>query len=139
MKNPATGQTAAYEEVWRDEEAQVVTTEKEGKKRCVVLDLLRGSKTAEKPKNENDRILRGRVIRIGSWCQGIVKNQDSSVVVERWEWTGVQEGWVRRFRCGEGVVPCSATWEPRERGELVEGEKVESEEVVWTVVESYEW
>lgn len=77
---------------------------------------------------------RGMVIRIGGWCQGVLR-MGEGFTVERWERGGV--GWERIFREGVGEVPCGVVCEGVGEGGR-EGEVVEFGGGVWRVVEVWE-
>ena len=87
MVNPSTGRDTPYEEVWDDVEP---TTTGSGLN-CVVLEL-----------DEGER--RGRVVRLGRYCQGFVRVGEG-IALERWEWVGGR-GWTRTVRMGALAVPC---------------------------------
>ncbi|KAF7563084.1 hypothetical protein G7046_g1012 [Stylonectria norvegica] len=81
MINPSTGKETAYDELWWDVEpsgkAVVLQVESEG--------------------------LRGSVVWLGQYCQGLMKDGDA-ITAERWE---LKDGeWKRLVRVGEGVLPC---------------------------------
>jgi hypothetical protein len=91
MVNPETGLQTEYEEVWIERELDPVP-EDEGSQ-VVVLDFDKGVER------------RGRVVRVGKLCQGLLREQDQ-VVAERWEWDE-ERGWVRSKLVGrDGALPC---------------------------------
>lgn len=94
MVNPATGQEQDYEELWAE-----VPNEPAGNpssKLCVVM-------VAQHSKSGTPT---GLVIRLGRYCQGVLRVGDK-FVVERWLWS-VQAGtWKRVVRIGDGEIPCS--------------------------------
>jgi len=110
QKHPETGGETEYEELWHDLEVSPL-----GKKQNRSSMVLR----AHKP----ERKVRGLVVKIGGWCQGMLKTGDD-LTVERWERKPatpsdgeavVEEGrqeerthndWVRTFRVGKGTLPC---------------------------------
>lgn len=130
MVNPATGVLTPYEEMWRDVAA--VATGADKVKYCVVI-------TMDDPVHR----ARGMVVRIGQWCQGLLKIGDETTV-ERWEYVAgetkegeVAEGdWTRCVRLGQRFLPCAVTFKAEE---LAPGSVVKHEEMVWVVQEKYEW
>ena len=140
MVNPATGQVQGYEELWKDIPAQTV-----GKEKSPVTVVLR----AENPLMAT----RGMIIRVGSWCQGIVR-VGNEVGVERWRYRvvasgikgansgiydGTQDGerweeggWERVVKAGEPSLPCGVCWE---RPELKVGGEVYNGGLKWEVIE----
>ncbi|KAL1895616.1 hypothetical protein Sste5346_005085 [Sporothrix stenoceras] len=141
MENPATGQVAAYEEVWRDI-APVSSFPENGKPpRCLVLQM-HNTET-------NDR---GVVELLGQFCQGISRTQKEGVTVERWQWLPTESmargdgrnevyrssspssTWQMLFRHGSGSLPCVCAITGAEK--LAEGETVTSGGATWTVVEA---
>jgi len=100
MRDFDDGKVKAYQEVWRDE---VV-----GDTECVVLEL---DDTADGLRAV------GVVVRLGDWCQGILRNGES-VTVERWD----QRRLV--FRHGEGQLPCGLTYDSnREKSIFLDGQE----------------
>ncbi|KAI4192730.1 MAG: hypothetical protein LQ350_008575, partial [Teloschistes chrysophthalmus] len=88
-RNEETGKVEEYEELWT--EMPLVTPGFDEGNQCVVLKV-----------EEHSGRTRGMVIKIGGWCQGILKKGES-VTVERWCW---EEGWKRVVRFGDEVLPC---------------------------------
>ena len=110
MVNPATGRRQEYEECWTDEEGEGV----------VVLVLEDGG-------------AKGMVVRVGGWCQGIIKvvrGGEAEVSVERWK-REEHGGWKRVVRLGRLWLPCAVTWE---RG-MRRGGEVKYHGFEWRVVE----
>ncbi len=113
-KNPETGEETNYEELWHDLEIESI-----GKHHNHSSVVMR----AENP----DKNLKGMVVKVGGWCQGITKVGDE-LTVERWEhklgfmsederealkrngWkTAIgktRNGWIRTFKSGKGFLPC---------------------------------
>lgn len=119
QKHSVTGLDCAYEELWADLDVEVVGNEKT--RISVVL------------KTENsDKRARGLVVRVGSWCQGILKVGDK-LTIERWQW--INSGWYRTLRIGDGVLPCGATFIDRT---FVEDNTLQSSDL-WNVVENFCW
>ena len=141
--NPFTGNMWAYEEFWTD--LEVEGTPKEGDldppKWSVVLRL-----------EALEHGVRGLVVRVGRYCQGIVmKGEDWSV--ERWEWSesGEEEaggeeaekdvekevgGWKRTVKIGDHFLPCAMTFQPEI---LKEGGTVRYYDYVWVCEERVAW
>ncbi|PHH83016.1 hypothetical protein CDD82_3928 [Ophiocordyceps australis] len=82
--NPATGTEEAYQEVWEDNEVRASA--------CLVLSLDDGGR-------------RGMVIRLGRYCQGLLRSA-SGLTVERWRWNDAG-GWAMVVRMGGERIPCS--------------------------------
>ena len=122
--DPVTGETQAYEEHWTD--LPINSTSASQTKMCVVLRL---DATAQG--------VRGVVVRLGGWCQGVLV-KGSDVTVERWEFVeGEGDGeWKRRVRIGDAFLPCAVTWK---EGEVQVGGLVEYFDFVWGVEEAVEW
>lgn len=126
MVNPATGAVGEYEEMWED---LLPTTTDDAKRWSVVVVL-------------DDRVhgAKGMVVRVGGWCQGIVK-VGGEVCVERWRFDkGDEEGrkgeWKRVVRLGRLFLPCSLTFEPER---VREGSKVVYGDFEWWVEELFSW
>ncbi|KAK8194183.1 hypothetical protein M8818_007371 [Zalaria obscura] len=126
MVNPDTGKMQQYEEFWRDERAELAGDGGgKGKRACVVLTL-----------EDEAAGARGVVVRVGQWCQGILKVK-GEVTVERWGWVGGEKGgWKRVVRLGRMFLPCALAFEV---GRVVEGSKVSYGDYRWTVTEVSEW
>lgn len=153
MENPATGQVAPYEEVWRDiapvsalpwrKNAPVsLLPEEDRRPRCIVLQL-------HDPET-NDR---GVAMLLGQFCQGIARTEKDGVTVERWQWRPAgplsngegghgdrsdspESAWHLLFRHGSGSLPCFEALSHPER--LTEGKTVTGLDRtgMWTVVEA---
>lgn len=118
MLNPDTGKVTEYEEVWNDE--KVESQREDGKVDVVVLvlDGYEGKAT-------------GMVVRVGQWCQGVMRVGDNHVVVERWGWEA-KMGWRREVRLGDMWMPTGVAMEAKD---LVMGGKVVLGDYEWRVVE----
>lgn len=131
MVNPETGKLTRYEESWVDLKVAVTEVGGEGKRWSVVLGL-----------EDEVNGVKGMVVRVGQWCQGIIKAR-GEVAVERWEWvvettaTGGSKGdWKRVVRLGRLFLPCSFTFRP----EMVcEGNVAEYGDYKWEVKEVFPW
>ena len=150
QKHPVTGADTEYEELWHDLEVDAF-----GKKHNRSSLVLR----AEQPESD----VRGMAIKIGGWCQGILKTGDA-LTIERWEWkssggpdndeTSIEggkqaartnNGWVRTFRYGEGSLPCEEMCDRTSgrfglhaiiKRQLDAGSESELD---WKVIEEYYW
>ncbi|KAI4146469.1 MAG: hypothetical protein LQ340_005923, partial [Diploschistes diacapsis] len=144
MPHPDTGLMTDYEELWRDLPPQKLTHEP-GALSFVL-------------KAENKVLgTRGLIIRVGSWCQGVIRS-GADIGVERWRFGGVpllgggegalldgaigrvDEGltknmWERVVKIGEMSLPCQVCWE--KGWELKVGEEVVSGGLKWEVVEKF--
>jgi len=119
MLNPDTGLEAEYEEVWRSEELVAAAGG------CVVLQT----------EEDGARGERGVVMRLGQYCQGILRVGEE-ITVERWVWSEGGGAWERVARFGEDQLPAQAhVLVDREDGWEVGGE-VECSGRVWKVVEA---
>lgn len=129
----AEGKMVRYEELWEEISLPKKGGIQDSFRRCVVL------KTVE----EEGRM--GTVIRIGGYCQGILKEKQhgGGVTVERWEFEEREggKGWERTVRFGEGELPCedliNGTLAKEEEEE--EGKKVIVGGLGWEVCEVASW
>ncbi|KAL8724976.1 MAG: hypothetical protein Q9166_007650 [cf. Caloplaca sp. 2 TL-2023] len=119
-----TGEVRRYEELWG--EVELDTVEGGEGRTCVVART-----------DEEGVDWRGMMIRIGGFCQGILKGRDG-LAVERWEWVRGEGGgkWERTVRFGEGELPCG---EIVDGGEFEEGVKMDCGGIRWVVVEVATW
>jgi len=135
MVNPDTGKLTEYEECWLDVKVKAVDLgvggeagDDEKSRTCVVLVL-----------HDDEHKARGMVVRVGQYCQGVVK-VGKQFALERWEWKAAKEegsggqsgGWKRLARVGDWWLPCGAAL--REDLLKLDGE-VKHQEMVWKVVE----
>ncbi|KAI5852440.1 hypothetical protein DFP73DRAFT_1850 [Morchella snyderi] len=143
-----TGLVGDYEEVWRDSEPEP--------RAAAVLVL--GEHAQRRVGPESDASARGCVVRLGRWCQGVMK-VDGKVTAERWVLGVGESEWSRVWKCGEGVMPCMvACVEQRAeevqgrrvasthgasqievRTEIHEGDEIELADYKWRVVEKATW
>lgn len=100
MVNPETGVESEYEEMWRDIPVWRPKTWNEGSASCVVL-------VCEMP----ERGIRGAIMRLGHWCQGVLRVGEE-VWVERWRFVNEEERgkWCLVVRVGDGKVGCEAVF-----------------------------
>ncbi|KAJ4305516.1 hypothetical protein N0V90_001047 [Kalmusia sp. IMI 367209] len=105
--NPATGRMHSYEEFWTDVAIKATPSlaDPDPPIWSVVLRL-----------DEPEQDVRGCIVRLGQYCQGIVM-KGSYVTVERWEFSvgeGEKEGdWKRTVRMGDQFLPlCAVAFGP---------------------------
>jgi hypothetical protein len=130
------GRVVAYEELWEELEIRGVPNEHGETKYASVL--LQTSDT-----NGYGDPVRGVVIRVGGFIQGILRKGDS-VTVERWVYSWGKPGskginrprWKCAFRLGPEGLPCAAAMR---EGELEEGMKVDFMGYEWDVGECLVW
>ncbi|KAK3390704.1 hypothetical protein B0H63DRAFT_388500 [Podospora didyma] len=110
MVNPATGRETDYEEVWRSEPIQAVPVmigpgprgAENGVTVCVVLEL----EEIEEGKVKK----RGMVMRLGQYCQalvreGFVEGGDEKITIERLQWDADKGKWMTQVRIGDAEMP----------------------------------
>ncbi|EDU51467.1 hypothetical protein PtrSN002B_000605 [Pyrenophora tritici-repentis] len=126
--HPALGAVKTHEEMWRDVDA--VATNEAGTKLCVVLRC-----------QADHAGVRGLVVRVGQFCQGIIMQRESTTV-ERWEWDDNHPGetekekWQRTVRIGGAFLPCSVAL----RAEVLGlGAVIRFHDFEWVVEELWEW
>ncbi|CAF9928970.1 MAG: hypothetical protein ALECFALPRED_004183 [Alectoria fallacina] len=108
--DPVSGEETEYEELWHD--LQVEAFGKKHNRSSLVM-------RADQP----ERMIRGMAVKIGGWCEGLLKIGDG-LTVERWEWRSTDSAsnvapteaskeekrthndWIRTFRLGDGTLPC---------------------------------
>mgnify|MGYP004510062419 CR=1 FL=1 len=127
--HPHLGRVAGHEEGWRDVDAR--STSPSGSKISVLLRC-----------RDDERGVRGVVVRVGQFCQGIVMVADE-VATERWEFQidGDKElleekRWNRTARTGDFFLPCAVTFRPEVLGL---GGSVRCRGFEWVVEEVWEW
>ncbi|KAH0408225.1 hypothetical protein KCU90_g22147, partial [Aureobasidium melanogenum] len=124
MYNPLTKSEQAYEELWVDYSASAV----DGARWSVIIDL-----------DDPEHNAKGRVVRVGEHCQGILKVGEH-VTVERWrfEVSGKESkgDWKRHARLGDLFLPISLALTPEQ---LVEGNILTYGDYTWVVKEVYSW
>lgn len=133
--NRAIGYDQAYEELWDD--IDIRPTYPSTSNVCVVMRL-------ENPK----AVARGVIIRLGQFCQGILR-QGSQWVVERWEFVEEMEGegtneekivggnWQRTVKVGDMFLPCAVAFQTDVVPAV--GMKVKVDGGEWFVEESTQW
>ena len=121
--HPVTGLQTGYEELWGDMEVEKVGEDKERVSIVLKFDEVDGN------------LSRGMIVRVGRWCQGIIKS-DGLLAIERWHWIDEVNKWERVVNIGDGNLPCAATFETR----LTKGKStVASHGQEWKVVETFTW
>ncbi|KAM5538588.1 hypothetical protein V8D89_007617 [Ganoderma adspersum] len=121
MRHPESGEIREYEEAWKDPPVLAVA----GRRLSVVLET--------KPNASGARAT-GMVVRVGQFCQGILR-VGAVIVVERWAWTE-DGGWELSARIGDGTdLPCDVTWD----GGLAAGDECSRNGVSWIAKEVYTW
>ncbi|KAF2819017.1 hypothetical protein CC86DRAFT_149914 [Ophiobolus disseminans] len=129
MFHPSVDAVKTHEEMWFDPPVQATSHSGDGKKICVVLRA-----------QDDVAGVRGVIVRLGQFCQGILKIGDGTTV-ERWEWgcEGKEEGektWRRTARVGGLLIPCSAAFREEVLGM---GAKVRYGSYEWVVEEVWAW
>ena len=125
MVNPEKGIVEKYEECWVDLEPKRVGTEERLK--CWALKM--------EEKGEEGEVVRGMIVRIGEYIQGVVR-RGGEVAVGRWVWSEGKD-WERLVGIGKLDVPAEV---------LEVGYKIHQEEkfmsgdgLEWVCVESIGW
>lgn len=119
MVNPETGLETDYEEIWVDEEPRPVPSDLG--KQVVVLDF-----------QGRDESQRGRVVKVGRFCQGLLRDGDA-ITAERWEWQE-SKGWWRSKKMGHGDdLPCEKVLRDWDGSE---GATFKHDGRTWTVIEA---
>lgn len=148
-RDPKTGVVSEYEELWAD-----LPVDRVGGEAHFISAVLR--------LQDDERNARGMVVRVGGWCQGLLKI-GNDVTLERWKWVPKGPGlkadaalidametdkthdqvdpddvgdWVRVARLGVGFLPCAVTFNPVM---AKEGTVIEAGDASWKVVEKYQW
>ena len=147
--DPVTGEKSEYEELWRDLEVEAF-----GKKHNRSSLVMRA--------DEAEKNLSGMAIKIGGWCEGIMK-VENELTVERWEWKPTdcainvstteaskekgqtRNDWIRTFRTGQGSLPCKMMCS-RTEGKFGLSTVLKcstdddwKNEIEWKMVEEYYW
>ncbi|TBU37422.1 hypothetical protein BD309DRAFT_876479 [Dichomitus squalens] len=131
MRHLESGEIREYEEGWKDLVILPVGGPETGRRTSVVLET--AFDASDKSAVAGTR--RGLIVRVGQFCQAILRD-GPSIVVERWLWTA-DEGWKMLARIGEGAhLPCDLTWS----GEaLASGDHCSKEGIPWVVKEVRVW
>ncbi|KAL8922152.1 MAG: hypothetical protein Q9208_005347 [Pyrenodesmia sp. 3 TL-2023] len=127
--DPSTGKEESYEELWEELPTEKLTSGNNARV-CTVLRT-----------EDQEKMGRGMIIRLGDYCQGIFK-KGGEVTVERWEWWNVSEisssndKWYKMVTIGTNDMPCDEVLgsEPP-----LEGQKIQRAGITWNVVEVSTW
>ncbi|KAH9890124.1 hypothetical protein C8Q73DRAFT_706780 [Cubamyces lactineus] len=126
MRHPDTGEIREYEEAWKA--VSVIPGGGGGPPR----PLKEGERVSVWLEMRNDEAhRRGSVVRVGQYCQGIVRD-GPTVSVQRWMWT--DGAWTKVAQVGDFDIPCAATW-----ATFNEGETREHNGDIWEVKEVTIW
>lgn len=127
QKHPDTGEEVEYEELWTDLVINVIP--EEGGRYSTVL------------KHESEDA-KGLFVRVGGWCQGILK-EGGKLTVERWRWATQENDehqgpgyWKRIVRFGDGEMPSPTLYKGIKDSKDT---TVVSGELKWEVVENHRW
>lgn len=124
--NFQTGAMQSYEEMWTD--LPILPCSPSRSKYAVVLRL----------DNAQYRV-RGVVVRLGQFCQGIVM-KEKYCTIERWQFKRERESeageWKRVARIGDQMLPCATTFKPEG---LIQGGKIRYGDYEWEVDELVGW
>lgn len=117
----------SHEEMWRD--VQITYTNSVNSRICVVLRV-----------QDDHAGVRGLVVRVGQYCQGIIM-KGSVATVERWEFDTEADdkevkNWKRTARIGDLFLPCAATFKVEA---LAVGGLVKYYDYEWVTEEIWEW
>lgn len=142
-----TGKDYEYEELWTDVKIEPIPGERndveEGREEEGGGARKKRVSVVIKAEDRQGKTV-GLVVRIGGWVQGVMRNTDGTVGVERWCWKGGEdegegkEGWTCVVQVGDGMMPCPMTF----GGAAVflkEGQRIPGSGGVWTVVEICRW
>ena len=143
QKHPTTGIETEYEELWGDLEVDAI-----GKKENRSSIVLKAE--------DLDKDARGMVVKVGGWCQGVLKIGDK-MTIERWRRRATDQpskhtlsprsnpnpktynDWERVFAVGAEAIPCSDVCE-RTRGKFGLHTVFKSDnEIEWKIIEEYYW
>lgn len=130
--NPATGEMADYEEIWRsvvpEKPPMVNATQPQLDIECMALQW-RGDYDGI---GEQPKVKRGLVVRVGKYCQGFIRDGENIAVI-REEWDDQAFLWKTEVKIGNMEMPILAAtscacgfWR---------GAKVNSDGRIWEVVE----
>ncbi|MCJ1399604.1 hypothetical protein MMC11_002806 [Xylographa trunciseda] len=116
-----TGEVKKYEELWHDIGVHLVGQEKDHLSAVLMAD-------------NQDNNTKGMIVRVGNWCQGILKVGDDTTV-ERWQWSHGDD-WQLVAKLGQELLVCGATFD---RGSLELGKVISHHHLDWQVAELYSW
>ena len=136
--DPVTGSVSPYEELWRD-----LPLERSVHALPLLCIVAYAEGTADS--------MAGMVVRIGAWCQGMIKSRDG-MTVERWQ-VGptkdleqdvkhddsaktqdvVREDWKRLFKIGSQELPCQEMCKASQLSDIADS--IMYGEVRWDIIE----
>ena len=117
-----TGEIKKYEELWHD-----VGVEHVGQDKDYVSIVMMAA--------DESRDTKGMIVRVGGWCQGILK-VGKDTTVERWRWIKA-EMWRLEAKLGHAdSLMCESTFR---RASLKLGDVIPQDNLDWKVVELYSW
>ena len=148
QRHPDTGEETEYEELWHD--LEVIPLGKKRNRSSLVMKA-----------NDPERSVRGLAVKIGGWCQAILKVNDD-LTIERWERRPVKSSdgsastdealqertrndWVRTFRLGKGTLPCEFMCSNTlgkiglNTAQRYQTDEDWASETEWKVLEEYYW
>ena len=127
--HPVTGVACERTELWSDDRIKYVG--EENTKVSMVLKV-----------DDEERNARGLVVRVGQYCQGILK-EGAQLTVERWKWiddpgTSYFGGWWDcEVRIGDGSLPCDQVTNIGRF--FCNDTTIQSGALEWRVIEDYRW
>ena len=121
LTHPISGLQITCEELWGNLEVELLG----GNQRISIV-----LKVENKEANT-----RGMVVRVGGWCQGIMKS-GGILNIERWRWIESKNDWDRVVKIGSGDLPCAVTFDSQN---LSEQGTVTSGGLEWEVIENFIW
>lgn len=131
MVDPNTGQEDYYEELWEEVPTEKLTSGN-NERVCTVLRT-----------GDQEKLGMGMIIRLGDYCQGILKSQ-GRVTVQRWKWDLIQKD--RGYGDWRNILTIGTESENLPCQDLLdletppnEGEEIKGADITWTVVEVSTW
>ncbi|KAI0647656.1 hypothetical protein C8Q79DRAFT_521993 [Trametes meyenii] len=119
MAHPETGEPREYEEAWKAIPVLALPGDAPPDHRVSVWLELQRTKPGR----------RGTVVRVGQFCQGIVR-EGESISVQRWAWADGK--WAQVGLVGDIAMPCELTFEPLPRRSVISHD---NSDFVWEVKE----
>lgn len=130
MVDPNTGKEESYEELWEEVPTEKLSSGNNARV-CMVLRT-----------EDQEKMSRGMVIRLGDYCQGILKSQ-GRVIVQRWKWNFSNRAdgsgsWRNVLTIGTNSknLPCDDFLDLETPNE---GQEIKFADTTWTVVEVSTW
>jgi len=115
------GEVKKYEELWHDIGVELVGQEKDYLSVVLTTD-------------NQDNNTKGMIVRVGNWCQGILKVGEDTTV-ERWQWSRGDD-WQLVAKLGTKLLICGATFD---NSSLELGKVIRHHDLDWHVIELYSW